>query len=67
MSCSSPVKLVALPVKYFVDSMTFLIVETFHQAVTAPFSTDSEGGSASEFFGRVTDHLWVSGFIFLKK
>lgn len=60
MFCSSPVKLETLPVKYFVNSVTLLIVETFHQAVTAPLSE-------SDFFSRITDYLWVSGFIFLKK
>lgn len=67
VSCSSAVKLETLPTKHFVDSMTLLIVETFPQAVIATFSTDSEGSSTYEFFGRVEDCFWVSVFIFLKK
>jgi len=45
----------------------FLIVETLHQAVTDSFSTDSEGSSTSDFFGKVTLPLgqWVSEEVLL--
>lgn len=62
MSCSSPAKLVTLPIKQFVDSDKFLVVEIFNQAVTAQFSTDSEGSDASELSGsRVSNYLWANG------
>jgi len=58
---------VKLPIKHFVDSLMFLIVETLHQAVTDSFSTDSEGSSTSDFFGKVTLPLgqWVSEEVLL--
>lgn len=66
VSCLSPVKLITFPIEHFVDSVTLLIVETFHQAVTA-LSVLTEDSSTSEFLvGQQITFRSVSLF-FLKK